>query len=584
MTGRAVCGFACMMVAAALMSVLSMHAVSAQTVEQNPPVRLTGPQMTSLNAALFASRPDDPTPFGVTLAGLLLVDTKANGGKLMPRTGLTGINTSFGGPTAQNAALGKVLAKYVGQPLSFRLLSAIQTDVTQFYRDNGRSLVSVTVPQQEITRGVVQVNVTAFVLGGTTIAGVDPTATGFLSRQVRLKPGQEVDTDRLLEDVNWLNQNPFRHVSVVFEPGQAAASTNLTLRVQTAGRTWSGYVGTSNAGTTDTGLIRLFGGFNLSALSWKDQQLSYQFTGSPDILGKLRLWDTGTDKGYLSHALTYFIPITTKSGFRTKLTFGASHISSYSVPGGLFTSGSETTIMDGEMSFPLPKTRGQFALVPEVYVKVERTGYDKVQYFAGIPTEENTVLTNGIVGFRTALNGPLFGKTSRGTADIALVFGRETAGGADSPYSYLTFDLKDEVFLSRETSIAMRLAGQTTSAPLHPLEQMALGGDGTVRGYPVNGVASSTALAAGIEYRGAQISFRVASQDATLRPHIFADYGFAKANGGVSDETLMSVGLGGGFEIGKNVVGSFNIGHALREAGATDANTTSLTFQITARF
>lgn len=586
MTGRAVCGFVSKGRALALIGVLMAGAaalpLAAQTVEENPPVRLIGPQVTSLNAALFASRPDDPTPFGVTLNGLLLVDTKASGGKVLARDGTTGIDTSFGGPTAQNAALGKLLAKYVGQPMSFRLLSAIQTDVTQFYRDNGRSLVSVTVPQQEITGGVVQVNVTAFVLAGTTFAGADPTSSAFLTRQVRLKPGQEVDTDRLLEDVNWLNQNPFRHVSVVFEPGQAEASTDLTLRVQTAGRTWSGYAGVSNAGTEDTGTFRLYGGFNLSALAWQDQQLSYQFTGSPESLGKLRLWDAGTDKGYLSHALTYFIPITTNNGFRTKLTFGASHISSYSVPGGVFTSGSETAILDGEIAFPLPKTRGRFALVPELYAMVELTDYDKVQYFVGLPiTEETTRLLNGSLGFRTSLNGPLFGKTSRGSADVALVFGRrETDGFASSTYSYVKFDLKQEVFIDREKSVALRISGQTSSDPLHPLEQMALGGVGSVRGYPVNGVASPSALAASIEYRGQSMSFRVADQDATFRPHVFADYGFARE----SNLGMLSVGLGGEFEIGKNVVGSINIAQALRETSLTDANSTSIAFQMTARF
>lgn len=591
MTGHAVHGFAIKSLGSALLAGAVLTSVApamlaAQGVEENPPATLVGPQVTSLNAALFANRPDDPTPFGVSLAGLLLVDTKANGGRLVSRDGMTGINTSFGGPTAQNDALRRLLAKYLGQPMSFRLLSAIQTDVTQFYRDNGRSLVSVTVPQQEITGGVVQVNVTAFVLGGTTIAGVDPTSSEFLNRQVRLKPGQEVDTDRLLEDVNWLNQNPFRHVSVVFEPGQAEASTNLTLRVQTAQRTWSGYAGVSNTGTEDTGTLRLYGGFNMSALAWKDQQLSYQFTGSPESLGQLRLWDTGTDKGYLSHALTYFIPITTENGFRTKLTFGASHISSYSVPGGAFTSGSDTTILDGEMSFPLPKTRGRFALVPELYAQVELTDYAKLQYFGGVPiTEENTRLLHGAIGLRTGLNGPIFGKASRGSAEVALVFGqRETDGFASSTYSYVTFDLKQEVFVDREKSVAVRLSGQSSNDPLHPLAQMALGGDGTVRGYPVNGVSSPTAVAASIEYRGQQLSFRVADQDATLRPNIFADYGVAEAFGPNAQQTMLSIGLGGDFEIGKNVVGSVNIAQALRSTVTTDADTTSLAFQMTARF
>ena len=590
MTGSAAPGYshkglACALLLGALMMGGSDRA-QAQTVEENPAPLLLGQQVTSLNAAAFASRPDDPTPFGVALSGLVLVDGKVNGGKLVRHSGNGGIDTSFGGPTAQNDALRRLLAKYVGQPLSFRLLSAIQTDVTQFYRDNGRSLVSVTVPQQEITSGVVQINVTAFVLAGTTIEGADASSTAFLTRQLRLKPGQEVDTDRLLDDVNWLNQNPFRHVSVVFAPGQAASSTNLTLQVQAAQRTWSGYAGVSNSGTEDTGMLRLYGGFNISALSWKDQQLSYQFTGSPESLGKLRLWDTGTDKGYLSHALTYFIPITTNNGFRTTLTFSASHISSYSVPGGVFTSGAETTILDGEISFPLPKTSGRFSLVPELYAQVEFDDYDKLQYFFGIPiTEERTKLLHGAIGFRTSMNGPLFGKTSRGSADISLVFGhRDTDGFASSTYSYGKFTLSEEIFLDREKSIAFRINGQTSNDPLHPLEQMALGGDGTVRGYPVNGVASPTAMSASIEYRAPSWSFKAGNADGTFRPHIFADVGFAEAFAPLGDQRLSSVGVGGDIEVGNNLVGSVNIAHTLSASATTDANVTSIAFQMTARF
>ncbi len=559
--------------------------VSAQAVEEHAAVPLRGPQLTTLNASAFASRPQDPTPFGVALKGLVIVDAHANGGKLVQHGAEGGVNTTFGGPTAQNAAMQKLLTKYVGQPLSFSLLSAIQTDVTQFYRDNGRSLVSVTVPQQEITTGVVQINVTAFVLATTQIEGADPASTAFLQRQVRVKPGQEVDTDQLLDDVNWLNQNPFRHVSVVFEPGQARDTTNLTLQVQT-GRTWSGYVGMSNAGTEDTGALRLFGGFNISALPWKDQQLSYQFTAAPDSLGNGHLWDAGKDKGYLSHALSYFIPITTDSGFRTKLTFGASHISSYSDPGGLFTSGTETSVLNSEIAFPLPKKSGAYNFVPEVYAQLEFNDYDNLQYFSGIPiTEEQTRLLHLALGVRTGMSGMLFGKNSKGSAEASFVIGRrDTDGFAQTTYAYVKADVKEEIFLPKDTSIAVRVSGQASNDRLHALEQMALGGDGSVRGYPVNDVSGSSAWSASAEYRLAPWSFNAGKDEGKFHPHLFADFGYAKQDAPFVDQHMASVGFGGSFEVGNNVVGSVDIAQALRAAGSTSANTASIAFQLTARF
>jgi hemolysin activation/secretion protein len=560
--------------------------IAAQTVERHPAQILQGPQLRTLSAALLADRPDDPTPFGIDLGGLLVVDGHANGGKLLSES-VAGVDTRFGGPTAQNDALRKALAKYVGQPLSFRLLSAIQADITRFYRDNGRSLVSVTVPQQEITGGTVQINVTSFVLAATNIEGADAATAAHLTRQLRLRPGQEVDTDRLLEDVNWLNQNPFRHVSVVFEPGQARDSTNLTLQVQ-SGRTWSAYTGISNAGSEDTGLFRLYAGVNISALPWKDQQFSYQITASPDVLSRFELWDVGTEKGYLSHAVSYFIPITTQSGFRTKLTFGASHISSYSDPGGFFTSGTETNVLNGEISFPLPKTHGRIALVPELYFQVEQNDYDKLTYFFGIPltgNEENTRLVHGVIGLRAGMSGALFERNARGSLDLSYLFGQQETGEL-GPQDYSAFKLtvKQEIFLEGDRSLAFRFAGQSSPDDLHELEQLALGGDSTVRGYPVNDVSGNTAFSASMEYRMTPVPLRLGTAEATLGPYLFADAGFADATSPLDDEHLAAIGIGGAFEVGANVVGAINFAQTLQAAGDTGAHETSVAFQLTARF
>lgn len=565
--------------------VLSSNHGQAQAVEQHPAVPLRGQLATSLNAADFVARPGDPTPFGVDLKGLLIVDGHANGGKIVAHGATSGVDTTFGGPTAQNDALRKVLASYVGQPLSFKLLSEIQTVVTQFYRVNGRSLVSVTVPQQEITSGVVQINVTAFVLAAKQVQGADAASTAYLQRNIRLQPGQEVDTNRLLADVNWLNQNPFRHVAVQFEPGQGRDTTIMTLQVQ-SGRPWSGYVGASNTGSDATGIWRLYGGFNISPLAWNDQQLSYQFTGAPESVGVGNLWDTNEEKGYLSHAMSYLVPITTNGGFRTRLTVSASHISSYSEPGGVFTSGAATTVLDAEMAIPLPKTSGHFAFVPEVYAKLEHDDYNSFQYFVGIPfAQESTKLTQLTLGLRGGVSGQLFGKSSRGNIDLGLVYGKRDTDGFDaSNYSFAKLTLNEEVFVNAQSSVAMRLTGQVSGDKLHPLNQLDLGGDSTVRGYEVNGVAGSTAFAASLEYRAPSIDFAVGDQDGKFHPHIFADFGLARKDAPFEDQDMRSIGLGGQFEVGNGVVGTVDLAQALTDAGTTEANSTSVAFQMTVRF
>lgn len=565
--------------------VLAMPSPSlAQTVEEHPAPLTFGPQTTTLSTSALASRPGDPTPFGINLAGIAVVDANAHGNQARSLTS-GGVDTSLAGPIAQAAGFRAIMAQYIGQPLSYKLISAIEADITRFYRDNGRSLVNVTVPPQEITGGVLQVNVNTFVLETTRVEGTTAAAQGFVNRQIRLRPGQDVDTNRLLDDLNWLNLNPFRHVSVVFEPGATPDSTRLILQV-TNGRPWSGYVGASNSGTRDTGAMRVFGGFNMSALPWQDHQLSYQFTGSPDSLAQFDLWGTGKDKGYLSHALTYFIPITFNTGFRTKLTFGVSHISSTSVPGGVFTAGTATSVANAELAFPLPKTTGTFALVPEIYLQAEYNDYARTQFFVGIPVDaEQTRLLHGVMGVRAGMTGTMLGKKSRGNADIGLVFGRqETAGSPSVTYAFTRFSISQEIFIDKDRSVALRVNGQYSGDDLHALEQMALGGDGTVRGYPVNGVASRTAVAASLQYNLAPISFKAGKQDGTLRPNVFADMGFADLSAPAKDVRMASIGVGAAFGIGENLVGTLSLANALTDAGVTKSGDFSIAFQMTARF
>lgn len=566
--------------------------VQAQAVEQHPAPVVTGAQVASISTQALETRLTDGTPFGVSVAGLMVVDSHANGTQARAKIG-AGINTALAGQTAQTAEFKALLRKYVGQPLSYKLIGAIEAEVTKYYRDHGRSLVLVTVPPQEITSGVVQLNVNTFVLEQTVVQGAKGNGQGYVASQIRVKPGQEVDTSTLLDDVNWLNLNPFRHVSVVFEPGASVDSTRLTLQVQN-GRPWSAYAGFANSGTRDTGLMRLFTGFNISALPWQDQQLSYQFNIAPEALSHGNLWDAGKTKGYVTHALSYFVPLTFSSGLRMKATVGVNHISSYSDGGGVFTSGTTTDGLTGELSFPLPRNAGTWTLVPEVFVAVAANAYDRTQYGAGNPiSQENTRITHIEIGIRSALNGKLFRVPTHGNFEVSVISGRQTSEIATLPFAkmrsqtnfaYVKASIHQELMLEGDRALALRFAAQYSGDDLHALEQMSVGGDGTVRGYPSNAASSQSAGAFSIEYRLKPISVPMGKATGRLRPHVFADVGVADKTKTSNTEHLASVGFGAELAVGENLIAKVDVAHALETAGDTKSGTTFVGFQLTARF
>ncbi|MGV8986960.1 MAG: ShlB/FhaC/HecB family hemolysin secretion/activation protein [Cypionkella sp.] len=566
-------------------------AVQAQAVEQHPAPVIHGPQIASISTQALETRLTDGTPFGVNLNGLLVVDSHANGAKARAKTG-AGINTSLAGPTAQNPDFNALLQKYIGQPLSYKMIGAIEAEVTRFYRDHGRSLVLVTVPPQEITSGVVQLNVNTFVLEKTAVEGANGKAQGYVASQIRVKPGQEVNTTTLLEDVNWLNLNPFRHVAVVFEPGVAADSTTLTLQVQN-GRPWSAYAGIANSGTSDTGLARVYGGFNISALPWQDQQLSYQFTAAPDNISHGNLWNAGKSKGYVTHALSYFVPLTFSNGLRMKATVGLNHISSYSDPGGIFTALTTTNGATGEVSFPLPRTSGTWTLVPEVFLGWAADSYDRTQFGAGAAiSREKTRLAHLELGLRSALNGKVFGHPSHGNFEVSLTTGRQssdvTVGAvtttAKPDYTYAKASISQEIALEQDRLVALRFDAQYSPDALHSLEEASLGGDGTVRGYPTSTISSQSAASLSLEYRLTSIRIPMGKVTGRLRPHVFADFGVADKTATSDVVHMSSVGLGAQFDVGENLIAKIDVAQALDTAGETKSGSTWVGFQLTARF
>lgn len=564
--------------------------VYAKGVEQHPAPVLVGKQVTSISTGALKHHRKDATPFGMNLSGLMIVDVHAHGASARAKSG-PGIDLSHAGTTARDPALRAMMQKFVGRPLSYKLISQIETKITNFYRNHGRSLVQVTVPPQEVTSGVLQVNVDAFILQSTSVVGVPKSAKTFVSNQIRVRAGQEVDTSTLLEDVNWLNLNPFHHVSVNFTPGSKPGTTKMILKVKN-GPPWYAYSGMSNSGKSDTGSLRLFGGFNVSPLSWNDAQLSYQGYISPNNLARGDFWDVGHDKGYVSHAFSYFAPVTTSTGLRFKVTVQASHVSSYSDPSGPLSSYTQVNGLNGEIAFPLPVHSGTWTMLREVYLGISNTYYKRDELLGGtlVFSRLHSRIRHLRLGLRSSLDGKLFDRTTHGAYDASITTGvADTNGQPSSHFTYINGSISQEINLDPRRSLKLRLLGQYSPNELQSLDQLALGGDATVRGYPTNDVASQTAAAASVEYRMEPITMVLGKGSGQFRPHLFTDAGFANAVtvGGVRTapvERLASVGLGGDFTVGENFVAKIDLAVPLLDAGTTHKYAPSIAFQLVGRF
>jgi hypothetical protein len=174
------------------LALVSEGSFAQQALERNLPAAEPG-EPVSLDVAPQDFGATDRSPLGVDLAGVYLIGQSDDVAGRAPK--------GIGGPAAafEQAALDAVLSEYLGKPLSLALAGEIQAAIARVYKDAGYPFVSVTLPPQEITGGVLQVRVIEFKSGNVTVQGLDERDAEEIRARLRINPGGRIDA-RALEE------------------------------------------------------------------------------------------------------------------------------------------------------------------------------------------------------------------------------------------------------------------------------------------------------------------------------------------------------------------------------------------------
>ncbi len=213
----------------------------------------------------------------IPLTGLLIVgDSK----EIQPRGApkVQGIDVRV--PFLDQPALRSRLEPFLGKMCGKYTRYAIIDEITLFYRDQGREMVNVTIPPQEITGGVLQVLVIEGHLGRVKVEGSRWFSSTYIAGQLKVQPGQTLDAWQLGADVDWLNRNPFRQINLIFKKGAEVGETDVVLREVDSFplRFYGGY---EDSGTQTTSNNRVLAGLNWGNVFGLDGQLNYQNMADP---------------------------------------------------------------------------------------------------------------------------------------------------------------------------------------------------------------------------------------------------------------------------------------------------------------
>lgn len=549
--------------AVVLLAVGSLH---AQTYEQLAPKTPAPSGAPELPAAPMPAATGDDRVLVQALKGLVLVPDAR---QVQPAgLAVSGIEVR-GLPVLQGPEFSALLARHLGQPVSFRLLNEISREIVLYCRRHDRPIVDVVVPEQNVSAGVVQLVVTEGRLGRVAVEGARWFSAPRIMGPVRVRSGEVITGRQLLEDLDWINQNPFRQVDLVFARGAQAGETDVILRT-TDRRPLRVYAGYENSGNALTGEDRVQAGVNWGNAFGLDQLLNYQFTASPDL-----------DK-LVAHSGSYVIPI---AALRHTVTFFGSYAESRpELPGGFFDLTGCTWQASARYRVPLKTFAGAtHALTAGVDFKRSNNdlAFGGMRVFAQETDVAQLLLTYD------ASRPDRFGSSSVSLSGTfspgGLTSGAHTSryraarAYADPEYTYGRLTFERVTRLPAGLSWQARATGQLASTNLLGSEQLGLGGYDTVRGYEEREANGDDGFFVTNELQGpawrlaSRLGARLRQTNDRLIPLVFIDYGWVKSHRRLVGEPkateLASVGFGFRYQLATNLTARFDYGWQLHDTG-----------------
>lgn len=480
------------------------------------------------------NRLEDNAPL---LHGIVIVNSPIDLAQQEDQKGVF-IQTSIPG---KKTLLKDLLACYLEEPITQQRMLEIKRTIIQYCKDQSRPLVTVQIPEQDISSGVVQIVLKEGIVEKISYSGNRWFSDAFMEQHICLREGEKINEDQLLNDVAWLNRNPFHMTNIILSPGKKENSVDVLLKTQDK-FPLRFYLGGDNTGTKFTEDARMYLGANWGHAFWHGDLLSYQYTTSFDF-DRFQA-HTGSYTAYLpwKHELDLFGGY---SKVRSKIDD--------------FKSGGDSGQISIRYKVPF-KPLYKSELHTLCFGFDYKTMNSNLLFIGGDeqPVIDNTVNITQFTGEYEYVN--LFG-----SHDITLLLDLFYSPGqmvskqkasdyeayrpdAKSNYIYGFVSLED-IYSWKWGEIGGKFRGQVASRALLPSEQFGLGGYSTVRGYDEREYNADDALCLNLEARTLPWKYERWNLESLFL--VFVDYGLGHLKKPNSDEKSVEnlIGIGPGIRI-----------------------------------
>lgn len=457
--------------------------------------------------------------------------------------------------------------------------------VQQAYRNAGYGGIVVLVPEQELKDGnaiirVVEGKITNVLISDNKQFDV----SNIQSSLPHLRKGETPVIRNIDRNIQMANENPAKKLRVALIAGAKPGEIDADIKV-TEEKSLRLMFGVDSAGTPGTGNFRTNVGIQHSNLWNRDHIGTFQFQTSPTDPSRAQIYSAGYRIPFYSHfsAIDAFYAHSNVESVTTSAPVGPLGFTGKGDIAGFRAHRFLTRLgeYDHRMTFGWDWRRfnnncdlGSFgsavcgAVAADVTITPLSLGY--------VGQKEGHKFS---WGFNTNISGNV-----GGSGDVGF---NTVRPGADKYYAIWRFFGFSNVNLPAGFGLAARVAAQYSPHALIPGEQLGVGGGGSamggiisVRGYREREVVGDYGAFFNLEGLGPDFAKFGKSENLTLRPLAFFDFGWVGNNNqmpcNANGSSCEIAGVGGGirFSIGKKFSGRLDFGHALIDGNQKQAGTT----------
>ncbi|MBD3648535.1 MAG: ShlB/FhaC/HecB family hemolysin secretion/activation protein [Pseudomonadales bacterium] len=427
--------------------------------------------------------------------------------------------------------------------LTIEQLDSIALSVTEYYRENGFILATAFIPEQEVSDGIIRLNVLEGRLGEVTVSDNEIFSENTIARAFNGELGEPVTEERIESALRRINDLPGIRVRGSFSPGENVGETSLNLGVLDE-KAWTSSVLMDNHGAEATGEARLF-----ATTEW----LNIRNKGHRLLLGALR--SEGPDSATYGLA-EYELPVTRDGRGKVRASISSNEFAvaslgtledivgetnNFGVLGNYQFVRGRTLNVSAQLGYTqkdvLFTVADLISLSTDQKIEVLSVASDYTQLW-----DEQQLLLSGRFGIDQG--HIISGEALDQSVDFTKLLLNANLLKRFSFDNWLT---KDQSFVN----FVAKLNGQYSEQFLSSVEQFSLGGPNAVRAFGVSDVSVDSGI-----YAGFELFFDLPVDPMQvlkiplepLRPFVFFDYGYgvARTAGGTAnlDAVLKGYGMG----------------------------------------